>query len=90
MTHPDRTHDEPADAALATALSMAEVAVADMAEAGIDPMMIAIALASQLNLQARRAMSSDAAALAFKLGLIDAPTPMVESGIAAIFGDRAA
>lgn len=54
---------------LALAMSMAEVAVQNMAEAGIGPMARAVALAFHMQRQAGLAMPDDATAAAFKLAI---------------------
>ena len=64
--------DEATRTALATALSMAEIAVADMIGAGLTPQQIAIGLAWQVNDLTERAMPTPEAAMEFKLSLIGA------------------
>lgn len=70
------------DAALTKAMSLAEIAVADMAAEGLTPQQIAIGLAFQLNEQVRQAMPTEATALAFKLSLIAAPKEMQDAAFA--------
>ena len=58
------------ETAIATALSMVEVAVADMAATGLPPMQIAVALAWHLNAQVDLAMPTEETARMFKRSLI--------------------
>jgi len=61
---------QPDPEALGRALSMVEIAVADMAEAGLQPMQIAIALAWHMNKQAEMALPNPAACALWKAGMI--------------------
>lgn len=58
------------DAALTKAMSLAEIAVADMAAEGLTPQQIAVALAFHLSEQVRQAMPTPETERLFKLSLI--------------------
>jgi len=57
------------DDAMSKALAIAECAVQEMAELGIDPMQRAIALAWHMQRQAELAMPTEETAQAFKMSL---------------------